>query len=91
MPAGRIFQDIAQTVGNTKGRSQEEGEVLVRGSQFAVRSSETEPGTSASETYSLQPTALRRQEAGRGGFNQILYRFDRFQLIGRDAEAQGSG
>ena len=29
----------------------------VRSSQLAVRSPETEPGTSASETYSLQPTA----------------------------------
>ncbi|MEE8587307.1 MAG: condensation domain-containing protein, partial [Acidobacteriota bacterium] len=54
------------------GRRQEEGEALVRGSQFAVRSPEKEPETSASEpmqphsltasqpsspTCSLQPTA----------------------------------
>ncbi|MEE8584260.1 MAG: amino acid adenylation domain-containing protein, partial [Acidobacteriota bacterium] len=48
-------------------RNQEEGEAApVRGSRFAVRSAETEPGTSASETYSLQPTAysLSGQEAG---------------------------
>ncbi|MEE8583430.1 MAG: amino acid adenylation domain-containing protein, partial [Acidobacteriota bacterium] len=55
------------------GRRQEASET-VRSSQLAVGSPEREPGTSASETYSLQPTAyslsgkesgVRNQESGR--------------------------